>query len=74
MTPSCCQAVLVQEYLEGQEYVVDMVSRDGQHKVVVAVWVYDRRAANGAGFVCFGQRLLAVQDEPQVTFNNHIVL
>ena len=27
------QAVLVQEYLEGQEYVVDMVSRAGRHKV-----------------------------------------
>jgi biotin carboxylase len=59
------QAVLVQEYLEGQEYVVDMVSRDGVHKVV-AVWAYDRRAANGAGFVCFGQRPLTVQDEPEV--------
>eukprot|EP01036_Dinobryon_divergens_P038510 gene38510-50572_t len=27
------KAVLVQEFLEGQEYVVDMVSRDGVHKV-----------------------------------------
>ncbi len=34
--------VLVQEYLEGQEYVVDIVSRDGEHKVV-ALWAYDRR-------------------------------
>jgi biotin carboxylase len=50
-------AVLVQEYLEGLEYVVDIVSRDGKHKVV-AVWVYDRRESNGAGFVLYGQRLL----------------
>lgn len=56
------RAVLVQEYLEGQEYVIDMVSRDGVHKVV-AIWAYDRRAANGAQFVCFGQRLLTM-DEP----------
>ena len=56
------KAVLVQEYLEGQEYVVDMVSRDGVHKVV-AIWAYDRRPANGAGFVCFGQRLLTMQED-----------
>jgi biotin carboxylase len=58
------EAVLVQEYLEGQEYVLDLVSRDGEHKVA-AVWAYDRRAVNGAGFVCFGQRLLTA-DEPHV--------
>ena len=57
-------AVLVQEYLEGTEYVLDLVSRDGEHKVA-AVWEYDRRAVNGAGFVCFGQRLLTA-DEPHV--------
>ena len=57
------KAVLVQEYLEGQEYVIDMVSRDGEHKVA-AIWAYDRRAVNGAGFVCFGQRLLTA-DEPR---------
>ena len=56
------KAVLVQEYLEGQEYVIDMVSRDGDHKVV-AIWAYDRRPVNGAEFVCFGQGLLTA-DEP----------
>jgi biotin carboxylase len=56
------RAVLVQEYLEGQEYVIDTVSRDGVHKVV-AIWAYDRRAVNGAQFVCFGQRLLTMSDE-----------
>lgn len=55
------KAVLVQEYLEGQEYVVDMVSREGVHKVA-AIWAYDRRPANGAHFVCFGQRLLTIDD------------
>ena len=39
-----------------------MVSRDGVHKVV-AIWAYDRRPVNGAGFVCFGQRLLTMQDD-----------
>jgi biotin carboxylase len=31
------KGVLVQEYLDGIEYVIDMVSREGEHKVV-AIW------------------------------------
>jgi len=30
---------------------------------VAAIWAYDRRPANGSGFVAFGQRLLT-SDEP----------
>lgn len=52
------RAVLVQEYLEGTEYVVDIVSRDGVHKVI-GLWEYDRRPANGEGFVLFGQKILS---------------
>lgn len=37
-----CPAVLCQEFLRGQEYVVDHVSRDGRH-VTTMVWVYDKR-------------------------------
>jgi biotin carboxylase len=48
-----CKEVLCQEFLKGKEYVVDHVSRDGVHKVVM-VWVYDKREANGAPFVYFG--------------------
>ena len=47
------EAVLVQEYLSGQEYVVDMVSRDGEHKAV-ALWYVDKRVVNGAAFVLHG--------------------
>ena len=39
-----------------------MVSMDGVHKCV-ALWEYDRRAINGAGFVCMGQRLLCDDEE-----------
>lgn len=46
------QGILVQEYLVGQEYVVDVVSRDGMHKVVMC-WVYDKRPVNDAPFVYF---------------------
>jgi len=48
-----CPAVLCQEFLQGKEYVVDQVSRDGVHKTTM-VWVYDKRRANGAAFVYFG--------------------
>jgi len=46
-------AVLVQEFLKGQEYVIDHVSRDGEHKCVM-VWVYDKRPTNGSAFVYYG--------------------
>jgi biotin carboxylase len=48
---------LVQEFLVGKEYVVDKVSRDGEHKLV-AIWEYDKRPVNGANFVYFGMRLM----------------
>lgn len=58
-------AVLLQEFLKGTEYIVDIVTRDGVHKTTM-VWVYDRRAANGGDFVNFGQRcVLADQDVAQ---------
>lgn len=46
-------AVLCQEFLQGKEYVIDHVSRDGEHKTVM-VWVYDKRHANGSAFVYYG--------------------
>jgi biotin carboxylase len=48
-----CGQVLCQEFLKGKEYVVDQVSLDGVHKTIM-VWVYDKRDANGASFVYFG--------------------
>ena len=47
------RSVLLQEQLEGVEWVVDTVSRAGEHKVV-ALYRYDKGAANGAPFVYFG--------------------
>ena len=56
------EAVLVQEYLSGVEYVVDTMSCDGEHKVCT-LWEYDRQPTNGAGFVLHGQRCMTA-DEP----------
>lgn len=44
---------VVQECLDGREWIVDTVSRDGQHKIA-ALWRYDKGSANGAPFVYFG--------------------
>ena len=48
-----CASVLCQELLQGKEYVVDHVSRDGVHKTTM-LWVYDKRPANGSAFVYYG--------------------
>ena len=57
--------VLLQEYLLGDEYVIDTVSAAGCHKVV-AIWKYDKREANGAPVVYFGMRLLELHAEPEL--------
>ena len=49
--------ILVQEFLSGVEYAVDLVSRDGEHKVA-AIWRYDKRPANGAAFCYFKTELV----------------
>eukprot|EP00808_Paulinella_micropora_P024235 g79402.t1 len=49
------KCVVLQEFLEGKEYVIDTVSRDGVHKCL-GVWEYDKRQANGGDFVYFGTR------------------
>jgi len=53
--------VLIQEYLQGREYAVDSVSRDGVHKVVT-VWFEDFRPANGVFDQYFGFQTLDPAD------------
>ena len=54
-------AVLCQEFLQGTEYVIDCVTRDGEHKCTF-VWVYDKREANGGQFVYFGMIPVPIED------------
>jgi len=56
------EAVLLQEYLEGNEYAVDTVSCNGEHKVV-ATWRYDKRPLNEAPFVYFASELVDENDD-----------
>lgn len=46
-------ALVIQEFLKGKEYVIDSVTRDGAHKVVV-VWHEDLRTSNGIFRQYFG--------------------
>jgi hypothetical protein len=50
-------AVLVQEFAIGTEYALDIISRNGEHKVA-AVWRYDKRPANGRAFVYHATELV----------------
>ncbi|KAJ1446914.1 ATP-grasp domain-containing protein [Pelagophyceae sp. CCMP2097] len=54
-------ACLVQEFMAGTEFVVDSVSVEGVHKCT-AIWVYDKRPANGVQFVYYGMELFQSED------------
>jgi hypothetical protein len=55
------EEVLVQEFASGQEYAIDIISKNGEHKVA-AVWKYDKRPANGASFVYFATKIYDGKD------------
>ncbi|HIV56649.1 MAG TPA: ATP-grasp domain-containing protein [Candidatus Stackebrandtia faecavium] len=58
------EAVVAQEYLAGGEYIVDSVSRDGQHHVT-DIWKYEKISANGIVDLTTGIRLLPKCGEVQ---------
>jgi biotin carboxylase len=56
------ESVLIQEFAAGTEYAIDIVSKDGEHKVA-ALWRYDKRPANGASFVYFATEVIDADTE-----------
>lgn len=54
------KGAVVQEYINGDEYVIDSVSNNDEHKIL-AMWTSDRVATNGVGFVTQGKQLVDVQ-------------
>lgn len=54
--------VLIQEYLQGKEYVIDSVSRDGVHKIVM-VWNEDLRPGNGIFNFYYGFKVMDPKDQ-----------
>eukprot|EP01031_Cornospumella_fuschlensis_P033153 gene33153-40111_t len=59
------QQVLVQQFIRGQEYAVDTVTRDGETKVL-AVWKYHKIPTPHAPFVYQGSLLL----DPRAVFGD----
>mmetsp|Transcript_13357 Transcript_13357/g.22192 ORF Transcript_13357/g.22192 Transcript_13357/m.22192 type:complete len:426 (+) Transcript_13357:192-1469(+) len=57
-------APLVMEFLDGEEWVVDTVSRNGEHKAV-ALWRYSKGFANSAPFVYFYDEIMPATGEPE---------
>jgi hypothetical protein len=70
-TSSKHEEVLVQEFAKGTEYAIDVVCRDGEHKVA-ALWRYDKRAVNDAPFVYFATQLVAAVNEDGSTDGKEI--
>jgi glutathione synthase/RimK-type ligase-like ATP-grasp enzyme len=66
-----CPSVLCQEFLQGDEYVIDHVSLNGVHKTVM-IWVYDKRKANGGDFVYFGMKPVDCGSEMASILINYI--
>jgi hypothetical protein len=56
--------VLVQEFIKGSEYVLDVVSRNGEHKLVT-IWKYDKRPTNRASFCYFRTKLINASMKPR---------
>jgi biotin carboxylase len=64
-------AVVVQEFLEGTEYAVDMVSVDARPKLT-AVWQYHRPADTGE-FICYdAMRLLPYDGRRQASLCDYV--
>lgn len=66
------EAVLLQEYINGTEYAVDTVSKDGVIKVV-ALWKYKKYSLNGAPFVYQCSELVASAGEEEAQVCDYCV-
>jgi len=54
--------VLIQEFLQGKEYVIDSASRDGVHKIVT-VWSEELHPGNGVLDLYYGFKVMDPQDQ-----------
>lgn len=64
-------AVIVETFIDGDEYVVNTVSRDGEH-YITDMWAYDKRLVIGATRVCLKMRLLPPHGEVQDALRSYI--
>ena len=64
--------VLVQEFLQGTEYFIDSVSKNGQH-AFTDIWKYKKRSINGHDFVYDKNDLCAYDDPTVVLLRAYVV-
>lgn len=59
-------AILMQEYVSGNEYAIDMVSKNGVHKTA-ALWIYDKTstAEDGSDPFAYKSGMLVSYDDPR---------
>ena len=65
-------AVLIQEYVDGNEYAVDTVALDGDIKVI-ALWRYRKFPANGAPFVYQCSELIDINSNEEREVCDYVV-
>jgi biotin carboxylase len=65
------QTVLGQEFLDGTEYFVNTVSRDGQHHVA-EIWRYAKRLVPGGGFIYDWEEPLPYLGEVQTLLREYV--
>jgi hypothetical protein len=63
-------APVIQECLGGDEWIVDTVSREGQHKVA-ALFRYDKGSVNGAAFVYYGIETMSMKHADAEALRNY---
>eukprot|EP00742_Colponemidia_sp_Colp-10_P006629 GILJ01007104.1.p1 GENE.GILJ01007104.1~~GILJ01007104.1.p1 ORF type:complete len:417 (-),score=47.44 GILJ01007104.1:117-1367(-) len=63
--------VLVQEYLDGPQYVIDTMSKDGQH-YIATYWKYDLLHINGSPFVYDKEEILPSVGEVQKQLKEYV--
>lgn len=63
--------IIVQEFLEGEEYVVDTLSFEGRHQLI-ALWKYSKVSANGGNFVYDTMHLITDLGERELALFNYV--
>jgi biotin carboxylase len=67
--------VLVESFLTGSEYVVNAVSRGGEH-YVIDIWKYEKFFLEGHGFIYDKERLVSpssTEAQQLITYNAHVL-
>ncbi|MEJ2795561.1 ATP-grasp domain-containing protein [Iodobacter sp. LRB] len=65
------EVIILQPFIEGEEYVVDTVSYNGRHKIC-AVWKMGKGSYNGADSICEFTELTSFDDQEHAKLKDYI--